>query len=103
MPIYVYQVIQPDGGEGDTFEVEQSMSDDALTHHPRTGEPVRRVYQPPNLATQYTPGATKSKLENKNVEKAGFTKYERDKLTGQYHRTAGKDRKAPDVIDPKNL
>lgn len=100
MPIYVYQVIRPDGSEGECFEVEQPMKDAPLTQHPRTGEPVKRVYQSPNLATKYTPGATKNKLENKNVERAGFTKYERDKLTGQYHRTAGKDKRAPDVINP---
>lgn len=102
MPIYVYQVINPDGSEGECFEIEQSMKDDALTRHPQTGEPVRRVYQAPNLTTKYSPGATKSKLETKNVEKAGFTKYERDKLTGQYHRTAGKDKRAPDILNPQS-
>ena len=100
MPIYVYQVTHADGTEGECFEVEQSMHDEPLTTHPRTGEPVRRVYQAPNLATRYTPGATKTKLEPKNVEKAGFTKYERDQLTGRYHKTAGKDNRAPDVIQP---
>ena len=90
MPIYVYRVIHEDGSEGETFELLQSMKDRALTVHPETGERIRRVYQPPNLASKYTPGQTRSKLENKNVEKAGFTKYERDKLTGTYHRTAGK-------------
>ncbi|MGE9296248.1 MAG: FmdB family zinc ribbon protein [Puniceicoccales bacterium] len=103
MPIYVYQVITADGSEGECFEVEQSMKDAALTEHPRTGVPVRRVYQSPNLATKYTPKATQSKLETKNVERAGFTKYERDKLTGRYHRTAGKDKRAPSTIDPKNV
>lgn len=98
MPVYVYEVIRRDGSAGDCFEIEQSMKDEPLAHHPQTGEPVRRVYQPPNLATRYTPGSTRNKLENSNVEKAGFTKYERDKLTGKYHRVAGKDKRAPDVI-----
>ncbi len=100
MPIYVYEVVRDDDREGETFEIEQPMSAPALTQHPVTGEPVRRVYQPPNLATKYTPGATRNKLENKNVEKAGFTKYERDKLTGTYHKVAGKDRNAPDSLKP---
>lgn len=100
MPIYVYEVIQEDGSKGQIFEIEQSMKDPALKTHPQTGERVRRVYQPPNLATRYTPGATKSKLETKNVEKAGFTKYEKDKLTGKYHKTAGADKRAPDVLQP---
>jgi len=101
MPIYVYQVSPANGDEGECFEVEQSMKDEPLTRHPRTGEPVKRIYQSPNLATRYTPKSTRSKLDTRNVEKAGFTKYERDKLTGRYHRTAGRDRRAPDTIDPK--
>lgn len=100
MPIYVYQVITPDGSEGETFEIEQSMHDAALTTHPLTGQPVRRVYLAPNVSTRYTPESTKSKLENRNVEKMGFTKYERDKLTGTYHKVAGKDPRAPDTIRP---
>ncbi len=101
MPIYVYQVVQEDGSEGEVFEVEQPMSDPPLQHHPHTGEVVRRVYQPPNLSTRYGgEGTAKSKLENKNVEKAGFTKYEKDKLTGKYHRVAGRDKRAPDVLQP---
>ena len=91
MPIYEYEIVLADGKGGDRFEIAQSMHDDALTQHPLTNEPVRRVLQVPNLATRYTPKATQSRLENKNVEKAGFTKYERDKLTGKYHRTAGKE------------
>lgn len=100
MPIYVYQVVTADGGEGEVFELEQSMVDAPLTAHPLTGKPVRRVYQAPNLTTRYAPGATKNKLENRNVEKMGFTKYERDKLTGTYHKVAGKDGRAPDTINP---
>jgi predicted nucleic acid-binding Zn ribbon protein len=89
MPIYVYEIINEDGTPGDRFEIHQSMKDDALRQHPETGQPVRRVLLPPNLASKYTPGQTKNKLDNRNVEKAGFTKYEKDKLTGKYHRVAG--------------
>ena len=100
MPIYVYETMPQDGSEGERFEIQQSMRDDALTHHPETGEPVRRVLLPPNLATRYTPGQTKERLDNKSVEKAGFTKYEKDKSTGKYHRVAGKN--GPDVITKPN-
>lgn len=103
MPVYVYQVILDGDIEGPTFEVEQSMSDPALEVHPVTGHKVKRVYQPPNLGLKYTPGSTEKKLETKNVEKAGFTRYERDKLTGKYHKTAGKDKRAPDVVDAATL
>lgn len=97
MPIYVYECIKPDGSSGERFEIQQSMKDDALTEHPDSGEPVRRVFLPPNLTTRYSPGATKDKLDNKNLESTGFTKYEKDKLTGKYHRVAGKQ--GPEVIN----
>lgn len=44
MPVYQYETIPavPDGPVR-RFEVKQSMNDDALTRHPETGEPVRRV------------------------------------------------------------
>ncbi|HAD60612.1 MAG TPA: hypothetical protein DCG12_15310 [Planctomycetaceae bacterium] len=44
MPTYVYETIpQTDGQESKQFEIEQRMSDPALTKHPETGEPVQRV------------------------------------------------------------
>jgi len=103
MPTYVYQEILPDGSEGETFEFVQHMSDTALKEHPKTGNPVRKVYHAPNVSNKYTEGATKSKLSNENVEKHGFTRYERDKVTGRYNKTAGKDRNAPDVVDANQL
>jgi len=42
MPTYVYKGLET----GEYFEVEQSIHDDPLTHHPETGEPVKRVIQP---------------------------------------------------------
>jgi len=44
MTTYVYETIpQKPGAEPRRFEVRQSMSEPALTRHPETGEPVRRV------------------------------------------------------------
>ena len=103
MPIYVYQEILPDGSEGEPFEVEQRMSDAPLTIHPITRNKMQKVYNSPNLSSKYTEGSTKSKLSDENVEKHGFTKYEKDKVTGRYHKTAGKDKRAPDVVDAPQL
>ncbi|MGB0409276.1 MAG: FmdB family zinc ribbon protein [Opitutales bacterium] len=103
MPIYLYQEIMPDGSEGDRFEVVQRMSDAPLRTHPQTGNPVRKVFVAPNLPTKYTEGATRSKLSNENVEKHGFTRYEKDKVSGKYHKTAGKDKRAPDVVSANKL
>ncbi|MBX3359742.1 MAG: hypothetical protein KF745_15090 [Phycisphaeraceae bacterium] len=89
MPTYVYEILDRQGaGTGRTFEAVQSMKDSALSKHPETGEPVRRVPQAPNIAGAMSPLKTKSTLSNKNLERMGFTKYER-KGKGYMERTAG--------------
>ena len=53
MPVYVYETIPADASVAPRrFEVKQSMKDDALTHDPDTGLPVRRVIQGGYLNTQ---------------------------------------------------
>lgn len=101
MAIYVYEVINEDGSEGDRFEMEQSMQEAPLTRHPETGVPVRRVYLPPNLGYKHTEGHVKKLTSNESVERAGFTKYVKDRTTGRYHKEVGRDRRAPEVLDPR--
>ncbi len=103
MPVYVYREKLEDGSDGETFEVVQSMNEPPLTVHPVTGRPVRRVYFPPNVATRYTDQALSNRLDNRRVEAAGFTKYEKDKLTGTYHKVAGKDARAPETFRKPTL
>lgn len=98
MPIYTYQVIHPDGTEGDVFEVEQSMKSPLLQTHPLTDQPIRRVYFPPHLGGRHSEYGAKRRLSPETFEKAGFTRYVRDKLTGQYHKTHGTA--GPDHIRP---
>jgi len=44
MPTYVYETIPQDDREAPVrFEIVQKMTDAALTKHPETGQPVRRV------------------------------------------------------------
>jgi predicted nucleic acid-binding Zn ribbon protein len=44
MPTYVYETIpQKPRQKPHRFEIKQSMKDAALTRHPETGAPVRRV------------------------------------------------------------
>ena len=52
--LYVYEVVLPDGSGGEQFEVLQRMSEDPLTKHPETGEPVRRVFGEPNAPRAWT-------------------------------------------------
>lgn len=90
MPTYVYEILTKKGeGTGETFEYVQSMKDDALTKHPKTGQPVRRIPQAPGITTRGH-GGSKGLLANKNLERLGFTKYER-KGKGYMERVAGKE------------
>jgi len=44
MTTYVYETIPGKTGEKPTiYEIQQSMTDEPLTTHPETGEPIRRV------------------------------------------------------------
>lgn len=44
MPTYIYETIpQFEGDQPKRFEIRQSMKDPALTQHPDSGQPVRRV------------------------------------------------------------
>ena len=102
MPLYTYVVIAADGTEAETFEIEQSVAAAPLAVHPISGRPVRRVFSAPNLVTRYSDAAIKSKTTDKAyLESKGFTRYEKDKSSGTYHKTADSDPAAPDVIDPK--
>lgn len=46
MPVYVYKNVKT----GATFEVEQRITDAALTTDPQSGDPVKRVIQPVGIA-----------------------------------------------------
>ncbi len=98
MPTYVYQEVLEDGGEGECFEVFQSMSEAPLERHPETGRPVRRVYLPPNLGLKHSAGREAKLMDPKRTEAAGFTRYERDKGTGTYHKVSG--HQGPSTLNP---
>lgn len=88
MPIYTYEVINEDGTPGETFEVLQRMSDPPLEKHPETGQRARRVFMPPHISGKHSDSATKKNLSDANLERLGFTKYQRAGK-GQYERRAG--------------
>ena len=46
MPVYMYKNLATD----ETFEFVQRISDPALTKHPETGDPVKRLIQPVGIA-----------------------------------------------------
>lgn len=48
MPVYIYEIIRKDGKPGKRFEITQSMTEKPLKKHPKTGQPVKRVFLAPN-------------------------------------------------------
>lgn len=94
MPTYVYEIVNEDGSSGATFEVVQRMTDRALTEHPETGAPVRRVPTAPNIAGSWSEGSTKRTLSDRNLDRLGFTKYQ-NVGDGQFEKRAGR---GPDQI-----
>ena len=78
MPIYEYVVINEDGSEGEQFELMESIHAPALTKHPQTGQPVRRVISRP--APPKVIGGrhdAKPELSDRRLEQLGFTKYKK--------------------------
>jgi len=91
MPIYEYEVLDAQGeATGERFELFQSIKAEALTKHPDDGRPVRRAIVRPNIAGKWSDLKGKSALSNQNLERLGFTKYER-KGEGYMERVAGKE------------
>ncbi len=95
MPVYLYEFVLPDGSGGEQFEYIQRMSEDALTKHPETGEPVRRVITAPAIGGMWSDGAmARSMNDDKKLDRLGFTKYVKSG-DGTYEKRAGK---GPNVI-----
>lgn len=64
------------------------MHEPALTHHPTTGAPVRRVIMPVSVLRRHGSGQEKQLLSDRNVASKGFTRYEKAG-EGVWERTAG--------------
>jgi predicted nucleic acid-binding Zn ribbon protein len=62
MPTYVYETIPAKkGAKARQYEIRQSIKDSALTEHPETGEPIRRIIAGSvGLVTGASPTATRS-------------------------------------------
>ncbi len=89
MPLYLYEVIRPDGSGGEVFEVLRRMRDEPLSAHPETGEPVRRIFGVPNAPSGWTDSQGKAKTSDGNLERLGFTKYVKGD-GGKYQKQFGK-------------
>jgi predicted nucleic acid-binding Zn ribbon protein len=92
MPVYTYQIIHDDGTEGPTFDWIHKMTDPPLETHPHTGQKAVRIFVAPNIAGANSSHerVQKQRLDDKNLDRLGFTKYVRNGK-GHYERTAGKE------------
>ncbi|MFN7893976.1 MAG: FmdB family zinc ribbon protein [Pirellula sp.] len=88
MPIYVYEIINPDGTSGETFEVIQRMNEDQLQVHPDNGMPVRRVIGAPSIGGMWSDSAMGKSTDDSNLKRLGFTKYVKTD-DGRYEKTLG--------------
>jgi hypothetical protein len=96
---YVYEILDASGSAAGVFEVEQGAGDPPLHTHPLTGQPVRLIHQPPYLAGQHNERRVRTQLnDSQKLEKLGFTRYEKDRASGHYHKTAGADTRAPEIF-----
>ena len=89
MPLYVYEIVLPDGTAGESFEVLQGMNDPPLETHPESGEPVRKVFGTPNAPKKWTDSQQKANLSDNNLDRMGFTKYVKSG-NGKYEKVVGK-------------
>ncbi len=88
-PLYVYRVVTHDGS-GEIFEIEQAIDAHPIKKHPATGQPVERVYDDaPSLGLKHSERRERQILSADNLTKRGFSRYERDQVTGAYHKSAG--------------
>ena len=95
MPTYIYEIINEDGEPGERFEVVEKMTDEPLTSHPETGQPVRRLFLPFGIGSRSGGGkAEKNLQDDSKLEKLGFTKYVKTD-EGKYDKVIGK---GPDQI-----
>ena len=93
MPLYEYVVINPDGSHGEVIEVLQRISEPPLVVHPESGLPVERLISTTSVARP-SGGPIKGDISNRNLEKLGFTKYQKT-TTGKYEKVLGD---GPDMI-----
>jgi hypothetical protein len=88
-------VINEQGQPGERFEVVQKMTDEPLTTHPETGQPVRRVFMPFSIPSPTSEmKAERALKDDSKLEKMGFTKYVKSD-DGRYEKTIGN---GPDLL-----
>jgi putative FmdB family regulatory protein len=102
MPVYMYQGLE----SGATFSLEQRISEAALTHHPETGEAVKRLIGKPAIAFKGTgfyandSKSTSSKSETPKTETAKTETAKVETSSSESAKTESKPAEAPVAATP---
>ncbi len=88
MPMYVYDILNDEGAVCGSFEIIQKITAEPLTRHPETGQTLRMKMQAPFVGKKTNGELPKSDLSDRNLEKLGFTKYQK-KRQGGYEKVVG--------------
>ncbi|CAN5904666.1 hypothetical protein BH24DEI2_BH24DEI2_05290 [soil metagenome] len=92
MPVYVYRNLNT----GETFELEQRISESALTEHPQTGDPVKRLIQPVGIAFK----GSGFYVNDSRKSSEGASKPKKDADAKSDKAEAGSDSKSSDTKTP---
>ena len=93
MPVYVYRNLTT----GETFELEQRITESALTEHPETGDPVKRLIQPVGIAFKGS-GFYVNDSRDKGASKAKSTSSEAKTETKSETKTETKPEKKSETV-----
>ena len=89
MPIFVYEVLENGKPTGEELEIDQATGDNPLSLHPFTRQKIRRKLNIPNVNVEYTSQKEKKISDPNYISSKGFSKYEKDKISGNYYKIAG--------------
>lgn len=98
MPLYTYQLLNPDGSGGELVTLEHGMNEPPFTEHPETGQPVQRVFAAPHVAGWGSERKSKELVSDENVGRLGFTKYVRNGK-GHYEKRTGRGPNQLNIAD----
>jgi putative FmdB family regulatory protein len=100
MPVYMYQGLE----SGETFTLEQRISEAALTHHPKTGEAVKRLIGKPAISFKGS-GFYANDSKSTTSEKAATPKPEAKVETSSSENTpvSSESKPSPEAKPPETV
>lgn len=98
MPVYVYRNLRT----GERFEVEQRITEPALTEHPQSGDPVKRLVQPVGIAFKGSGFYVTDSRSNGQGKASTSDKQEAKKETGDQAKSESKSESKSETTSSKS-